>query len=315
MSDGNSLYSGLQNLYVYGYYEVTKKGRELFCMDKVKTGNLIREARNKKGYTQSELGDLIGVTNKAVSRWENGESFPDVGVLEELGNVLGLDIRSIVSGEGEIMVDDAVTEIARIARIQARERKRNAIYINISIIVLAILLFMSVSVFSGNMSLSKTVFYPIVLVITAIIVFLSVKLGKTVSAESKKRNKWLLIFSLFLGVYMIAGTSITLCLASQVKTPANIGVILNIQLLIIFLFSVVSLLILSYRCCYKAEKEHFGMMILLINIFLSVSYSDFLHRIDTLEATAGKLIIGSAVIIAIEVAAFVTGTVVGRIKK
>ncbi len=43
-------------------------------MDKKKTGLLIREARTKKNYTQGELGDLIGVTNKAVSRWENGVS-------------------------------------------------------------------------------------------------------------------------------------------------------------------------------------------------------------------------------------------------
>lgn len=43
-------------------------------MDKKKTGSLIKEARIKKNYTQSELGDLLGVTNKAVSRWENGDS-------------------------------------------------------------------------------------------------------------------------------------------------------------------------------------------------------------------------------------------------
>ena len=43
-------------------------------MDKKKTGNLIREARQCKNYTQSELGRMLGVTNKAVSRWENGVS-------------------------------------------------------------------------------------------------------------------------------------------------------------------------------------------------------------------------------------------------
>ena len=43
-------------------------------MDKKKTGNLIREARQRKNYTQSELGRMLGVTNKAVSRWENGVS-------------------------------------------------------------------------------------------------------------------------------------------------------------------------------------------------------------------------------------------------
>lgn len=43
-------------------------------MDKQKTGELIRNARIKKGYTQVELGDLIGVTNKAIFRWEKGVS-------------------------------------------------------------------------------------------------------------------------------------------------------------------------------------------------------------------------------------------------
>lgn len=43
-------------------------------MDKAKSGKLIKEARMQKNYTQSELGNLLGVSNKAVSRWETGES-------------------------------------------------------------------------------------------------------------------------------------------------------------------------------------------------------------------------------------------------
>lgn len=68
-------------------------------MDKEKTGILIKEARLEKGLTQSELGDLIGVTNKAVSRWERGESFPDVAILDSLAGVLSLQIEDIVLGE------------------------------------------------------------------------------------------------------------------------------------------------------------------------------------------------------------------------
>lgn len=41
-------------------------------MDKLKTGEMIRQARMEKGYTQNELGMLLGVTNKAISRWETG---------------------------------------------------------------------------------------------------------------------------------------------------------------------------------------------------------------------------------------------------
>lgn len=49
-------------------YDKAIKSKEAVLMDKKKTGTLIREARIKKNYTQSELGDLIGVSNKAVSR-------------------------------------------------------------------------------------------------------------------------------------------------------------------------------------------------------------------------------------------------------
>ena len=65
-------------------------------MDKQKTGELIRNARIKKEYTQVELGDLIGVTNKAISRWEKGDSFPDISVIEELSRVLDIRIQDML---------------------------------------------------------------------------------------------------------------------------------------------------------------------------------------------------------------------------
>ena len=93
-------------------------------MDKIRTGALIKEARIKKNYTQNELGDLIGVSNKAVSRWENGDSFPDIGILESLSNVLDLKLQDIITGDVEASDETAVTEVVRVARIQQEERKK-----------------------------------------------------------------------------------------------------------------------------------------------------------------------------------------------
>ena len=45
-----------------------------------KVGNLICRLREEKGLSQSELGNMIGVTNKAISRWENGRGYPDVAI-------------------------------------------------------------------------------------------------------------------------------------------------------------------------------------------------------------------------------------------
>ncbi len=44
------------------------------------------------------MGGLLGVTNKAISRWEKGDSFPDIGVIEELSRILDIRIQDIVIG-------------------------------------------------------------------------------------------------------------------------------------------------------------------------------------------------------------------------
>ena len=98
-------------------------------MDKQKTGVLIREARVRKNYTQSELGDLLGVSNKAVSRWENGDSFPDVALLENLAVALDIRIQDIVTGSTE-EDESVVTEVVRAVRLQQKEKKRKAIRIS-----------------------------------------------------------------------------------------------------------------------------------------------------------------------------------------
>lgn len=68
-------------------------------MDKAKTGSLIKESRLKKGMTQNQLAEKLSVTNKAVSRWENGNSFPDITLLSEIAEVLDLSIEELVLGE------------------------------------------------------------------------------------------------------------------------------------------------------------------------------------------------------------------------
>lgn len=99
-------------------------------MDKKKTGAMIKEARIKKNYTQSELGNLVGVSNKAVSRWENGDSFPDIGVLENLSVILDVKIQDIVVGEistdeQEGNKENVIAEVIRMARLQKSEAKRS----------------------------------------------------------------------------------------------------------------------------------------------------------------------------------------------
>ena len=67
-------------------------------MDNEKIGNFIRILRKEKGYTQKDLAKRIGVTDRAVSKWERGLGCPDVSLLEDLSSVLDVSISELLKG-------------------------------------------------------------------------------------------------------------------------------------------------------------------------------------------------------------------------
>lgn len=68
-------------------------------MDTVKIGRFIAVLRKEKNLTQSQLGEKIGVTNKTVSRWENGNYLPSVDMLKILSEEFSVSINEILNGE------------------------------------------------------------------------------------------------------------------------------------------------------------------------------------------------------------------------
>ena len=68
-------------------------------IDKEKFGAFIAELRKEKGLTQQELAERLFISNKAVSKWERGQSFPDVGLLNPLADNLGVTVAELLRGE------------------------------------------------------------------------------------------------------------------------------------------------------------------------------------------------------------------------
>lgn len=68
-------------------------------MDLLKTGKFIADLRKEKGFTQGQLGDKIGVTNKTVSRWETGVYLPPADVMLALGELFNVSVNEILSGK------------------------------------------------------------------------------------------------------------------------------------------------------------------------------------------------------------------------
>lgn len=68
-------------------------------MNQVKIGKLIAECRKDKKMTQVELADRLGVTDKSVSKWENGKCLPDVSLYKDLCDILGITLNEFFAGE------------------------------------------------------------------------------------------------------------------------------------------------------------------------------------------------------------------------
>ncbi len=68
-------------------------------MDLKNTGKFLAELRKEKGYTQEQLGEKIGVTNKTISRWETGIYLPPADALLALGELYNVSINEILSGK------------------------------------------------------------------------------------------------------------------------------------------------------------------------------------------------------------------------
>lgn len=68
-------------------------------MDKYVTGAVIRKLRENKKMTQEELAEKVFVSSKAVSKWETGQGFPDVSLIEPLAKALGISVIELLSGE------------------------------------------------------------------------------------------------------------------------------------------------------------------------------------------------------------------------
>lgn len=68
-------------------------------MDQYVTGATIRALRESKGLTQAQLAEMLFVSDKTVSKWENGKGYPDISLLESVAEALGVSVAELLSGQ------------------------------------------------------------------------------------------------------------------------------------------------------------------------------------------------------------------------
>ena len=68
-------------------------------MDQIKIGKFIAERRKKANLTQMQLAEKLGITDKAISKWERGIAMPDTSIMLKLCDILGISVNELLSGE------------------------------------------------------------------------------------------------------------------------------------------------------------------------------------------------------------------------
>ena len=68
-------------------------------MDQIKIGRFIAESRKKVKLTQIQLAEKLGITDKAISKWETGKSMPDTAIMLQLCDILEISVNELLSGE------------------------------------------------------------------------------------------------------------------------------------------------------------------------------------------------------------------------
>lgn len=104
-------------------------------LDQEKTGKYIAEKRKQLGMTQRQLAEQVGITDKAVSKWERGKSIPDSAVMEELCETLHISMNEFFSGEDirEENYSDKAEENIRVLIEQSDVQKKHTRIMGISL--------------------------------------------------------------------------------------------------------------------------------------------------------------------------------------
>ena len=92
-------------------------------MDQIKIGRFIAACRKRANLTQLQLADRLGITDKAVSKWERGITMPDTSIMLELCDILGISVNELLSGE-EINMENSSQKNEQLLLDMAKELEK-----------------------------------------------------------------------------------------------------------------------------------------------------------------------------------------------
>ena len=141
-------------------------------MDLLKIGKFIAECRKQKNLTQMQLSEKLGITDKAVSKWERGISMPDSSIMLELCDILGISVNELLNGEKINMENDnQKNEQLLLDMAKEVEQKNKTIWTSMWVIMLVSMTALFAGLFVAAYVIPQGI-WQLVAIIALVIVFL-----------------------------------------------------------------------------------------------------------------------------------------------
>ena len=120
-------------------------------MDQEKIGKFISLCRKEQGLTQAALADKLGITDRAVSKWEAGKSLPDASIMIELCDILKISVNELLTGEHITMNDYMNKAEENLLEMREKIEKRDKLLLQLELWMIGsvIPLFLGMSLFGS----------------------------------------------------------------------------------------------------------------------------------------------------------------------
>jgi len=180
-------------------------------MDTKEFGSFISTQRKAQGLTQKELADKLMVTDKAISRWENGHGYPDIETLEDLSTALGVSLVELMHSKKQedvsISLEEANKTLSDTLRLNIDDRKKER--------KITALVFTSSMVFLLLLSVFRNI--PAAAIVFEILGLIYLAASVVMLVDSKKNRS---LKNMFIGVLLLTVFLffVLLLLTTSIKT-------------------------------------------------------------------------------------------------
>lgn len=242
-------------------------------MNPTKTGQFIQELRKERKLTQTELAEMLMITNKAVSRWETGDGFPDVVILPKLSEILGVSVDEILKGE-------RITKEANKQKLH-HVKLKNASLVSMTLIILSYVLFVALTYATYRVWIGYIGY--IVLATLGLLLILIERNRFMVACTYDDRDQQLLFKSLFINVsafvvgFFMTVPQIIYTISSDIVTSV---ITFDYYLLAAFIFGLVGFFIVFCYFVYFYQNgkhlKHLKVTTNTIFIYLGLAVGVFI---------------------------------------